>query len=94
MLSEFGGYNYAVKEHVWGKRDFGYKRYDSAYALQTALEALYGEEITPAYGQGLAAAVYTQLTDVEDELNGLLTYDRKVVKIAPDIMKNIVKVEK
>ena len=94
LLSEFGGYNYAVKEHVWGKRDFGYKRYDSAYALQTALEALYGEEITPAYGQGLAAAVYTQLTDVEDELNGLLTYDRKVVKIAPDIMKNIVKVEK
>ena len=94
LLSEFGGYNCAVPEHVWGKRDFGYRRHDSTYALQTALEALYGDEIAPAYERGLAAAVYTQLSDVEDELNGLLTYDRKVVKVAPDIMKNIIKVER
>ena len=42
--------------------------------------------------QGLAAAVYTQVSDVEEEVNGLLTYDRKVAKIAPEIMQKITKV--
>ena len=48
----------------------------------------------PAKAQGLSAAVYTQLSDVEDELNGLLTYDRKVVKMAPEVMRDIVNVGK
>ena len=45
--------------------------------------------IIPQISKGLSATVYTQLTDVEDELNGLLTYDRKVVKISVDILKKI-----
>ncbi len=94
VLSEFGGYNYKASGHVWGDRDFGYKRFETPVQLQLALEELYTQQIAPAWRQGLAAAVYTQLTDVEDELNGLLTYDRKVVKIAHEIVKKIIKVDK
>ena len=43
--------------------------------------------------QGLSAAVYTQLSDVEEEVNGLVTYDRKVVKLPPETMRKIVNVE-
>ena len=93
LLSEFGGYNLAVEDHCWGQKDFGYKRFTDAAQLQEALEALYREQIAPARRQGLAAAVYTQLSDVEDELNGLMTYDREVVKIDPKAMKKIVNVE-
>ena len=53
------------------------------------IEELYQDEIRPAKQQGLAAAVYTQLSDVEDELNGLVTYDRKIVKVAAEEMRSI-----
>ena len=93
MLTEFGGYNLRCEGHSFGSADFGYKRLRSAKQLQKALRRLYSEQIRPAYEQGLAAAVYTQLSDVEEEVNGLMTYDRKVVKLSPDIMREIVKVE-
>ena len=94
VLSEFGGYNHAVRSHRFNERNFGYKSFETAAQLQIALEELYGQQIAPAKAQGLSAAVYTQLSDVEDELNGLLTYDRKVAKIAPEVMRNIVNVGK
>ncbi len=50
------------------------------------MEALYREEILPCVGQGLCAAIYTQVSDVEDEINGLVTYDRKVEKLTPEVM--------
>ena len=94
MLSEFGGFNLGVDGHRFNNRDFGYKRFRDADSLAQALRALYQEEIAPAKAQGLCAAVYTQLSDVEDELNGLLTYDRQVVKIEPEKLKEIVFVGK
>lgn len=93
LLSEFGGYNLRCEGHCFNARDFGYKRLRSADELQRSLEKLYKGEIRPAYEQGLAAAVYTQLSDVEDEVNGLITYDRKVVKLKPEVMQKIVKVD-
>ena len=93
LLSEFGGYNHRVNGHAFSQKDFGYKRYDSVNSLTYALRDLYKGQILPAYHDGLSAAVYTQLSDVEDEINGLVTYDRKVVKIAPAMMKNIIKVD-
>lgn len=93
LLSEFGGYNHRVEGHSFNARDFGYKRYDSANSYGFALLDLYRRQIRPAWEEGLAAAVYTQLSDVEDELNGLVTYDRRVVKIAPARVKGIVKME-
>ena len=50
------------------------------------MEALYREEILPCVKQGLCAAIYTQVSDVEDEINGLLTYDRKLEKLTPERM--------
>ena len=93
MLTEFGGYNWAVKGHCANDKNFGYKRFKSAKALTKALRSLYDRQIRPAYESGLSAAVYTQLSDVEDEVNGLVTFDRKVVKISPETMRNIIKVE-
>lgn len=93
LLSEFGGYSLRCGEHSFSAKDFGYRKFKSEAELQKALDDLYSKQIKPAYGKGLAAAVYTQLSDVEDEVNGLITYDRKVVKISPSAMRNIVKVD-
>lgn len=93
ILTEFGGYNCLVPGHSFNDRDFGYKRLGDADKLRAALEELYSQQIAPAYEQGLAAAIYTQVSDVEDELNGLITYDRQVVKIPPETVRNIVKVD-
>lgn len=93
ILTEFGGYNCLVPGHSFNDRDFGYKRLGDADKLRAALEELYSQQIAPAYEQGLAAAIYTQVSDVEDELNGLITYDRQVVKIPLETVRNIVKVD-
>ena len=92
LLSEFGGYNLGVKGHMWGKKNFGYNRCKSPAALEKKLRRLYQKEIAPAKKAGLAAAIYTQLTDVEDELNGFVTYDRQQVKLPPERVKEIVSV--
>ena len=81
ILSEFGGYNLRMDGHCFNDADFGYKKFSDADALWDAYERLIEREILPAIPRGLAATVYTQLTDVEDELNGLMTYDRRVVKL-------------
>ena len=94
ILTEFGGYNHRVEGHAFSQKDFGYKRYESVNSLSYAFRDLYTKEIGPAWKQGLAAAVYTQLSDVEDELNGLVTYDRKVVKISLATVKSIISVDK
>lgn len=76
VLSEYGGYNLRIDGHTWGSANFGYRRTRSAAELLGRFARLHQREIEPAIAEGLCATVYTQLTDVEDELNGLLTYDR------------------
>ncbi len=80
-LTEFGGYNLRVSGHCHNEKDFGYKRLKSADKLAQAYRRLYESEIIPAVSKGLCAAIYTQLTDVENELNGIMTYDREVIKL-------------
>lgn len=92
LLSEFGGYNHHVPGHSFNKKNFGYRNLDSAEKFKTALTELYRDQIKPAKAQGLAAAVYTQVSDVEDELNGLMTYDREVVKLTPEEIRKIIDV--
>ncbi len=80
VLGEFGGLGLPMQDHLWwDKRNWGYRTFTDRAALQTAYEGLI-EKLAPLVKQGLAAAIYTQTTDVEGEVNGLLTYDRKVVK--------------
>ena len=89
VLSEFGGYAHAVRSHEFSRKSFGYKKFETLAQLEVGLEELYQNDIVPAVRQGLSAAVYTQISDVEDEINGLMTYDRKVPKISPEAMQRI-----
>ncbi len=79
-LTEFGGYSLPVKGHMHGKK-FGYRMYGTAAEWMNDYVNLYERQILPLItSQGLSATVYTELSDVEDELNGLLTFDRRVCK--------------
>lgn len=89
VLSEYGGYSYQEKGHVFSKKAFGYRIYGSKDGLNGGLKKLFEGEVEKAMHNGLAAAVYTQLTDVESEINGLITYDRKVVKVDRDMIKTV-----
>ena len=90
VLSEFGGYSMKVEGHVFCEdKEFGYKKFHREEALLTALRKLYLEKLKPLIGKGLCACVYTQVSDVEEEINGLVTYDRKVIKIPVEEMKKI-----
>jgi hypothetical protein len=74
---------------MWSPKTFGYRRYRSPDRFVAALLRLHEREIAPAVARGLAATVYTQLSDVEDEVNGLVTYDRRFVKIDETTMRAI-----
>ena len=89
VLSEFGGYSMKIKGHTFNNKMFGYKIFKSKSSLTNAYKHLYNRVIIPQIKDGLCATVYTQLTDVEDELNGLLTYDRKACKIDINVLKEI-----
>ncbi len=89
VLSEFGGYNLKIKGHTKKKRNFGYHRMNNSTELEEALTHLYEQELLPAVKQGLAACVYTQFSDVESELNGLVTYDRMKIKVNPERLKRL-----
>jgi len=82
-LTEFGGYSLPVDGHRSTENEFGYRRYRDRAAFAAAVERLWLRELVPAARAGLAAFVYTQLTDVEDEVNGVVTDDREVVKLDP-----------
>ncbi|MDE7259141.1 MAG: glycoside hydrolase family 2, partial [Lachnospiraceae bacterium] len=86
-LTEFGGYAYPVAGHMFSKRKFGYRHYPSGEALTAGYRRLIEEEVFPNVACGLSTAIYTQVSDIETEINGVMTYDREVVKIDPDTIK-------
>lgn len=81
-LGEFGGLGLPLKEHLWNPnmRNWGYKNIDGAIDLATDYARLM-YDLETLIAQGLGAAIYTQTTDVEGEVNGLITYDRKIIKL-------------
>ncbi|MBF0688341.1 MAG: DUF2804 family protein [Cellulomonas sp.] len=87
VLSEYGGYSHRVAGHTWSEQEFGYRRYRDRGAFERAFLRLQHAQVGPAVDDGLAAFVYTQLADVEEETNGLLTYDRRVVKVGADAVR-------
>lgn len=90
FLSEFGGYSYKPEGHVFNRtQTYGYRLFNDAGAYMDAVETLYRQEIIPAVEKGLCGAVYTQLSDVEDETNGLYSYDRRVCKVDAARMRAI-----
>ncbi len=83
VLGEFGGLGLPVQGHTWqDKKNWGYQNFKDAEALASAYSGLIGK-LRPMAARGLSAAVYTQTTDVEIEVNGLTTYDRAVDKMDP-----------
>ncbi len=84
VLGEFGGLGLPIEGHLWwNKRNWGYRTFKTREELQAAYEGLI-TKLRPLIEAGLAAAVYTQTTDVEGEVNGLMTYDRGIIKFDVD----------
>lgn len=82
VLSEFGGYSLRVAGHEWdASAEFGYRKLGSTQALTDAYIELLEKQLKPWIRRGLSAAIYTQTTDVETEVNGFVTYDRAVEKM-------------
>lgn len=90
FLSEFGGYIYRDKEHSFAQKSYGYKLLSSPEKLLSSLEKAYLKQLIPLIEkEGLCGSVYTQLSDVEGEVNGLITYDRAVYKVPASSLKKI-----
>ena len=89
VLGEFGGLGLPVAGHTWQKeKNWGYRTCKTSKELTAA----YGElmkNLRPLVAKGLSAAVYTQTTDVEREVNGLVTYDREIIKMDLDQLKTL-----
>jgi hypothetical protein len=92
VLGEFGGQALAVEDHLWvtnlEKAPTHFKTSKTEAALQSEYAALI-RALQPLIAEGLAAAVYTQTTDVESEVNGLMTNDREVLKIPADTLRKL-----
>jgi beta-galactosidase/beta-glucuronidase len=87
-LTEFGGYSLKIPGHVWNEeKRFGYKFFETPEALTEAYVKLLEEQLSPLIAEGLAVAIYTQTTDVEIEINGYLTYDRRVEKMEAAVLR-------
>ena len=90
VLSEFGGFTYAARGHLFNPdKSYGYGGCKTPEELTERLVKIYTERVIPAVKKGLCASVYTQVSDVEDEINGLVSYDRKVVKPDEQAMQAI-----
>jgi beta-galactosidase/beta-glucuronidase len=89
VLGEFGGLGLPVEDHTWtDKSNWGYQSFRNKEELFSRYQQLI-EKLLPLIPRGLSAAVYTQTTDVESEVNGLMTYDRKIFKFNVDELKKL-----
>ena len=90
VVSEYGGYSRIVSDHTWDEtKSFGYMMYKTKDSLTKAYKSLHEKQIIPLIDKGLSATVYTQVSDVENEVNGILTYDREHIKIDEDVIIDI-----
>lgn len=89
-LTEFGGYSRKIENHMWNaKKSFGYIMFKDKTSLTKAYKRLFERQIIPKISKGLCATVYTQVSDVEFEVNGIFTYDRELIKIDENTIKSI-----
>jgi beta-galactosidase/beta-glucuronidase len=89
VIGEYGGIGYPIEGHLWDPkmRNWGYQTYTSAGELLKQYKIKFDQIVKMKKEMGLSAAIYTQTTDVEGEVNGLLTYDREIIKIPVDTLK-------
>ena len=86
-LSEFGGYSLRIPKHSACQTVYGYKKFSTSEALTDGFSRLMENTIVPSVKKGYSATVYTQLSDIEEETNGLITYDRRKIKMNPLIVQ-------
>ncbi|MBI5688966.1 MAG: glycoside hydrolase family 2 [Verrucomicrobia bacterium] len=91
VIGEYGGVGWPIPGHLWdsSKRNWGYQTFQDEGAFVAALKVKFSGIATQRRDQGLSAAVYTQTTDVEGEVNGFLTYDRRREKITPAALREL-----
>ena len=89
LLSECGGYSLYLLNHFYGKKPFGYKKFKDKESISKAYKNLFNHQIIPSLKRNNTGFIYTQLSDVEDEINGLYTFDREVLKIDENVIKEI-----
>ena len=91
VIGEFGGIGYPIKENLWNPemRNWGYQTYYSSEDLLKNYIYKFDQIVKMKEQNGLSAAVYTQTTDVEGEINGLMTYDRKLIKMPVETLKEL-----
>lgn len=91
VITEFGGYQNTVSNHTWTEnKSFGlYLKFKNKSTLTNAYKKLFYKQVIPLIDKGLCGTVYTQLSDVENELNGIYTYDRKELKIEESVILDI-----
>ena len=90
VLSEFGGFTYSAPGHIFNPgKSYGYGTCKDIPQLEEKLRQVYLQRVLPAIGKGLCGSIYTQVSDVEDEINGMVTYDRKLVKPGEAVMCEI-----
>lgn len=88
-LTEYGGYAYPVEGHLACDKKFGYQKYNSMKDLTNSYKRLWDEQIFTNLSKGLSSAIYTQTSDVEEEVNGLMTYDRDVDKLDMNVVQEL-----
>lgn len=90
FLSECGGFSYRIKEHCYSPdKSYGYGTCRSVEELTERIVQMYRKMVLPAISEGLCGCVYTQVSDVEEEVNGLYTYDREVCKVDKEAMRRL-----
>lgn len=81
VISEFGGYSYRIPGHLFGEDNYGYRLFKTREEFEEAFIHLYDKEVREAIQNGASGFIYTQVSDIEDETNGVMTYDRQVKKL-------------
>lgn len=90
VITEYGGYSRKVTDHIWNeKKAFGYLMFKDKEKLSAAYKKLHEKQVIPLIDKGISGTVYTQVSDVENEVNGIFTYDRAHIKIDEEVIKNI-----
>ena len=89
ILSECGGYNLAIEGHRYSDTNFGYRYMETKQDLINMYHKFIDRDVLLNIPKGLSAFIYTQLSDVEDELNGFVTFDREVIKVDKNYIKYI-----
>lgn len=90
LLSECGGYTRPINNHLnSNKKQYGYGKTNSEKELTDKIEKMYQEMVIPSINNGLCGCIYTQISDIENEINGLYTYDRKICKVNQQRMSEL-----